>query len=111
MDKIKKRYVKKIVRLTELSCMRSTRAIKAVEHLLHMTNERLFLKIETIINALPDPYIYDLDPIFEDDLMDFICRNYVFFELNKTLNDESSEDRLDLFITLLSDKIRVRYFE
>ena len=110
MDEIKKGYVKEIVRLTELSCMRSTRAIKAVEHLLHMTNESLFLKIETIINALPDAYLYDLDPVFKEDLMDFICRNYVFFEFNKTLNDEGCEDRFDLFITSLSDRIRARYF-
>jgi hypothetical protein len=110
MDEIKKSYVKKIVRLTELHCMRSTRAIKAVEHLLHMTNEHLFLNIATIINALPDTYFYDLDPAFKEDLMDFICRNYVFFELNKSLNDEGCEDRFDLFITSLSDRIRARYF-
>ena len=110
MDEIKKGYVKEIVRLTELNCMRSTRAINAVEHLLHMTHENLFLKIEAIINNLPDAYFYNIEPVFKEDLMDFICRNYVFFELNKTLNDEGCEDGFDLFITSLSDRIRVRYF-
>ena len=110
MDEIKKSYVKEIVRLTELNCVRNTRAIKAVEHLLHMTKEALLLKIETIINTLPNTYFYDLDPVFKEDLMDFICRNYVFFELNKSLNDGGCEDRFDLFITSLSDRIRARYF-
>ncbi len=110
MNRIKKNCIKKVVRFTELSCTRSSREIKPVEHLLHMTHEDLFVKIEKIINALPDYYFYDLNSVLKEDLMDFISRHYVFFETSREYTNENYNNDLELFIISLSDRIRVRYF-
>lgn len=110
MNRLKKSYVKKITQSTELNCRRSTQAMKPVEHLLRMTSEKLFLTIETIVDALPDSYFHDLKSEFKEDFIDFISRNYIFFETNRKDTLTECEKHLEFFVCSLSGKIRARYF-
>jgi hypothetical protein len=106
----KKIYAKEIYYLVTKICQKISVSPNAtVSSVFNITNKDAHEIINKILIALPDNYFYNSNTIMLYDMLAFISKNWVLFQVQEDIQDENYANHLIDFINSLSISIGMRY--
>lgn len=107
----KELYAKEVFQLVKRGCSQVTKdRRKAIELALHLSEENLQEIIKKIMIALPDVFFYRAKPVILYDMLCFISKHIILFQVQEDLKEEHYVTHLFNFIQVLSKGIHVRYY-
>lgn len=107
----KKLYAKEVFGLVIKICTKFSDNTKdAIPVVLNISNEDAFEIIKKVMIALPDNFFYNATPSLLYDMLAFISKNLVLFQVQENIAQEDYAYHLINFINDLSLTIDERYY-
>lgn len=108
----KKIYAKEIYNLVAIICKKMSEGTNAaIPNVLSISNKDAYDIIKKIIIALPDDYFYMANATMLYDMIAFISKNLIFFQVQENIEEEDYAYHLIDFINSLSTSIAMRYYK
>ena len=107
----KKIYAHELYKLIKMCCSKiSSRDRAVIPYVLHISNRDALDIINKVIISLPDAYFYNANSIMLYDMLAFISKNLILFQVQENIeNDDYSYHLID-FIGSLSREIAIKYY-
>lgn len=107
----KKQYVKEVHELTEKACRAMSENRKGgIPVVLKISTDDSEELISKIITALPDRQFYQATPAKLYDILAFIAKNYILFQVQEDIEDDNYANNLIAFLSSLSRNIDEKYY-
>jgi hypothetical protein len=108
----KKIYAKEIYYLVSKICKKiSSKQNATISSVFNISNKDAHEIINKILIALPDNYFYNSNTTMLYDMLAFISKNWVLFQVQEDIEDENYANHLIEFINSLSISIGMRYYQ
>lgn len=108
----KKIYAKEIYQLTSIICKKASKGHDStIKDVLNISDKDIYDIINKIIIALPDSYFYNANKAMLYDMLAFISKNIILFQVQEDINEEDYAYHLIDFINGLSLSIGTRYYQ
>lgn len=107
----KKIYAQEIYKLITLICKKMSKGNSAgISSVLNISNKDAYDIINKIVIALPDNYFYNANTIMLYDILGFISKNLILFQVQENIEEKDYAYHLIDFINNLSASIALRYY-
>lgn len=108
----KLKYTQEIFSLINTLCANmSDEKNTNISDVLAVSNEDMFELIKKVMIALPDDFFYNAPPAMLHDLLGFIAKNLILFQVQEDIEKEHYTLNFINFINKLTTSIVVRYYQ
>ncbi|CEG56625.1 hypothetical protein [Legionella fallonii] len=108
----KKIYAKEIYQLVAIICKQmSDEHNSEMQSVLNISNKDTYDIINKIMIALPDSYFYNANKSMLYDMLAFISKNLILFQIQENIEEDDYAYHLIDFINSLSISIATRYYQ
>ncbi|HAT8266801.1 TPA: hypothetical protein JBA93_13545 [Legionella pneumophila subsp. pneumophila] len=108
----KKIYANEVYQLVNTICKQiSENKNVAIAEVLNISEKDAYEIIKKIMIALPDSYFYNANTTMLYDMIAFISKNLIFFQVQENIDEEDYAYHLINFINGLSTSIAIRYYQ
>lgn len=106
----KKIYAKEIYNLMALICKTMSGNNAGILSVLNLSDKDAYGIINKMMIALPDNYFYNANTTMLYDMLCFITKNLILFQVQEDIDDENYAYHLIDFINSLSMSLATRYY-
>lgn len=107
----KKQYSNEVLHLvSQLCCEMTSQKKQAIPQVLNISVNDAKEIIKKVMIALPDKFFYNSTTLMLYDMLTFISKNIVLFQVQEDIEDESYALDLMWFISCLTSSIAARYY-
>lgn len=108
----KKIYAEEVYLLVKMICRKMCNEHQTeVPDVLNISNKEVHDIINKVIIALPDSYFYNANTTMLYDMLAFISKSLILFQVQENIEEEDYTYHLIDFINSLSTEIAMRYYQ
>ena len=107
----KQMYAQDVYKLVNMCCKTMSDGDKANIHdVLHISNKNAHDIINKVMIALPDSYFYNANSTMLHDMLAFISKSLILFQVQENIKEKAYAYHLVDFINSLTKQLAIRYY-